>query len=272
MISQIALLYWPMKGVFVGTSGWIYKGWAGTFNPPHLVKTGELAYYATRFNTVEINATFYRLPLESMVKGWRERSPENFIFAVKGSHFITQMKKLNVDRASIKIFFDSAKLLKEKCGPILWQLPPNFRFNGERLDRFLKMAPKKYRHAVEFRHPSWYDHAETFEILRHHNAAHVPVSSTRMPMNLSVTSDFIYLRFHGLEHGAAHDYTCEELQPWAAHCRRCIDNGIDVFAYFNNDLNIRAPGNAEMFREMIIKLARKGRKSSPRHELATTDG
>ena len=240
-----------MQGVFVGTSGWIYKGWAGTFYPADRKKGAELEYYATRFNTVEINATFYRLPLPTMVKGWHERSPGNFIFAVKGSRFITQMKKLNVERQSIKVFFDRAKLLKEKCGPILWQLPPNFGFNPERLEHFLKIVPKKYHHAVEFRHPSWYEHEETFEILRKHSAAHVSVSSLRMPMNLNVTADFIYIRFHGLEHGAAHDYTQTELQPWADHCRRCVDNGIGVFAYFNNDWNTRAPINAEMFREMI---------------------
>jgi uncharacterized protein YecE (DUF72 family) len=253
-----------MQGVWVGTSGWIYKGWAGTFYPPDLVKTGELAYYATRFNTVEINATFYRLPLENMVKGWHARSPKDFVFAVKGSRFITQMKKLNVDRASIKVFFDRAKLLKEKCGPILWQLPPNFGFNGERLNSFLKIVPKKFRHAVEFRHPSWYEHAETFEILRQHNAAHVSVSSLRMPMNFNVTSDFTYIRFHGLELGAAHDYTREELQPWAGHCRRCIENGIAVFGYFNNDWNTRAPGNAEMFREMITARRKTSRRTPAR--------
>jgi len=247
-----------MKGVFVVTSGWIYKGWAGTFYPPDVRKTGELEFYATKFNTVEINATFYRLPLPSMVKGWRERSPDHFIFAVKGSRFITQMKKLNVEFKSIKVFFDRIKPLKEKCGPILWQLPPNFGFNGQRLDHFLKIVPKKFRHAVEFRHPSWYEHAETFEVLRKHGAAHVPVSSMRMPMNLNVTSDFTYIRFHGLEQGAAHDYTRAELKPWAEHCRRCLDNGIDVFAYFNNDWNTRAPGNAEMFREMITAKKKGG--------------
>jgi uncharacterized protein YecE (DUF72 family) len=161
------------------------------------------------------------------------------------------MKKLKVDRTSIKLFFDRVKLLREKGGPILWQLPPNLAFDGERLDHFLQLVPKKYRQAVEFRHPSWYEHAATFDILRKHDAAHVSVSSLRMPMNFNVTSDFIYLRFHGLEHGAAHNYTRAELQPWAEHCRRCVDNGIAVFAYFNNDWNTRAPVNAEMFREMI---------------------
>src|SRR4051812_14086477 len=100
-----------MQGVFVGTSGWIYKGWAGTFYPPSIKSPGHLAFYATKFNTVEINATFYRLPLPGMVKGWRERSPRDFVFAVKGSRFITHMKKLNVDKPSIRKFFERAKLL-----------------------------------------------------------------------------------------------------------------------------------------------------------------
>jgi uncharacterized protein YecE (DUF72 family) len=253
-----------MQGVFVGTSGWIYKGWAGTFYPPETKAPGHLEFYASKFNTVEINATFYRLPQENMVKGWYDRSPDRFVFAVKGSRFITHMKKLNVDKPSIKRFFDRARLLKEKCGPILWQLPPNFGFNGERLDSFLRAVPRKYAHGVEFRHPSWYEREETFEILRRHHAAHVSISSLRMPMNLNVTADFVYIRFHGLENGAAHDYTRKEMQPWADHCRRCLDNGIAVFVYFNNDWNTRAPLNAEVFRDMITKpqTRRRGRATA----------
>jgi uncharacterized protein YecE (DUF72 family) len=251
-----------MEQLFVGTSGWVYKGWAGSFYPDSLEKTGELAYYATKFNTVEINATFYRLPSVSMAQGWYQRSPAKFVFAVKGSRFITHLKKLNVDRPSIKNYFDRVKLLKEKCGPVLWQLPPNFGFNPERLASFLKMLPSKYRHTVEFRHPSWYEQEETFEVLRKHQAAHVSLSSLRMPMNLNLTADFAYIRFHGLENGAAHDYTREELRPWADHCRRCLENGVAVYAYFNNDWNTRAPLNAEVFREMVVST--KGRTSSQR--------
>jgi uncharacterized protein YecE (DUF72 family) len=246
------------RKVFVGTSGWSYKGWAGNFYPPELKPAQHLEFYADKFNTVEINATFYRLPLPTTVQAWQRRAPDDFLFAVKGSRFITQMKKLNVDRASIRIFFDRIKHLKEKLGPILWQLPPNLGFNAERLDHFLKIIPKKFRHAIEFRHPSWYEHDETFEILRARRAAHVSVSSLRMPMNLTVTGGFIYLRFHGLQHGPAHDYSEEELRPWAEHCRRCVAQGLDVFAYFNNDWNTRAPLNAEMFRGMIDRRRTKG--------------
>jgi uncharacterized protein YecE (DUF72 family) len=249
------LLYCGMKGeLFVGTSGWVYKEWAGVFYPEDLEKTGELAHYATHFNSVEINATFYRLPFANMVKGWYRRSPSNFIFAIKGSRFITHIKRLKVGKAAIRKFFDCAKLLKEKRGPILWQLPPNFGIkNLERLDEFLEKLPRNYRHAVEFRHPSWYESAEPFAVLKKRKAAHVSLSSLRMPMNRTVTTDFTYIRFHGLEGGARHDYTRPELKPWVEHCGELLRDKMDVFAYFNNDLNTRAPMNAELFRDMILK-------------------
>jgi uncharacterized protein YecE (DUF72 family) len=254
-----------MERLFVGTSGWIYKGWAGSFYPDDLAAGEHLAFYASHFNTVEINASFYRLPPETMARGWREKAPEGFVYAVKGSRFITHMKKLKVDRASIEIFFDRAGLLKEHLGPILWQLPPNLHFDPERLDTFLKMLPRKFRYAVEFRHPSWMA-KETFDVLRRHDAAHVGLSSMAMPMDFTTTTDFVYIRFHGLEGGFAHDYTRAELKPWAEHCRRALGDGHEVYAYFNNDANTRAPGNAKMFIGMIE--APRRRQGHARSELA----
>lgn len=246
------LLHWNMEELFVGTSGWVYKGWAGTFYPEDLAARDHLAFYASNFNTVEINASFYRLPPESMVCGWRERAPKGFIFALKGSRFITHMKKLKVERASIDIFFERAALLKEHLGPILWQLPPNLQFDPDRLDAFLSMLPKRFRYAVEFRHPSWINE-QTFDLLRKHRAAHVHLSSRAMPMDLTITADLVYIRFHGLEGGFAHDYTRNELKPWADHCRDALRDGLQVHAYFNNDANTRAPGNAKMLMAMIKK-------------------
>src|SRR5688572_14820072 len=239
-----------MEGLFVGTSGWVYKGWAGSFYPKEVPSREHLAFYASQFNTVEINASFYRLPAETMVKGWRERAPNGFIYAVKGSRFITHMKKLNVTRPSIEIFFKRARLLREHLGPILWQLPPNLHFDLKRLDTFLGKLPKRFRYAVEFRHPSWIND-ETFQLLRKHKAAHVSLSSMAMPLDLTITADFVYIRFHGLQGGFAHDYTGEELKPWAAHCRHALRDGLRVYAYFNNDANTRAPGNAKTLIEMI---------------------
>lgn len=239
-----------MNRVFVGTSGWIYKDWGGFFYPQEL-EEDRLQFYARHFNSVEINASFYRLPNPETVRGWYRRTSPEFRFAVKGSRFITHLKRLKVERASIKIFFDRARLLEDKCGPILWQLPPTLQFEPERLTTFLKILPRRFRHAVEFRHVSWYGHEETFAILRRYRAAHVWLSSQRMPVNLTSTTDFAYIRFHGLEGGAAHDYTRDELRPWAEACRRCIASDMEVHAYFNNDVNVRAPQNAKVFREML---------------------
>jgi uncharacterized protein YecE (DUF72 family) len=239
-----------MGKLFVGTSGWVYKGWAGAFYPEGLPPRKHLEFYTTRFNTVEINATFYRLPLETGVRNWHDTAPARFLYAVKGSRFITQMKKLNVEPKSIRIFFKRIRPLKEHLGPILWQLPPTLHKDAERLDKFLRQLPQQHRYAVEFRHPSWLEE-DIFKILEKRNAALVPVSSMVMPMNLRVTTDFIYIRFHGLEGGASHNYTAVELKPWAEHCKKCLHHGLDVFAYFNNDLNSRAPENARQFIAMV---------------------
>lgn len=249
--SRLPVLYSLVRRLWIGTSGWSYKSWAGgAFYPKGLASAGQLDFYATQFPTVELNTTFYRLPSATMVQGWYDRAPEGFVFAAKGSRFITQMKKLNVTEDSIAIYFERISILKEHLGPILWQLPPSFGKNTERLARFLAALPPKYRYAVEFRHPSWLD-AEVLEILRRHGAAHVPVSSKAMPMNLTLTTDFTYVRFHGLEGGAAHDYTRDELRPWAEFCRDALKSGRTVFVYFNNDIDVRAPKNAREFAEMV---------------------
>ena len=234
--------------IYIGTSGYSYKSWDKTFygDTP---KKEQLEYYATKFPTVEINATFYRLPGEGMVRGWRDRVPEDFVHAVKGSRFITHMKKLaNLDGAVDK-FFDRIAPMKERTGVILWQLPGILRKDAPRLKDFLPRLPRDYAHAFEFRHPSWYDD-EIFEILRRHKVAHVALSSLGMPMNLSVTADFIYVRFHGLEGGAAHDYTRGELEPWAEFLVEQARKKITSYVYFNNDVNVRAPENALMLMEM----------------------
>ena len=140
--------------------------------------------------------------------------------------------------------------LKEHLGPILWQLPPNMEKDLPRLDEFLAQLPRAYSYAVEFRHPSWNDE-EVLSFLKERKVAFVSVSSMRMPMNLGTTANFVYVRFHGLEPGAAHDYTRAELKPWAAHCRAALRKGLSVYAYFNNDWNVRAPKNAKELIEMI---------------------
>lgn len=234
--------------IYIGTSGWVYKEWANDFYRG-LKPREHFAYYTTQFPTVEINATFYRLPELTMVHGWRKKAPPHFIYAVKGSRFITHLKRLNDLGYGVTRFLRRIAPLEEKTGPMLWQLPPNFKPDLPRLEKFLQRLPKKYSHAVEFRHPAWFND-ETFELLARLGAASVSMSSLRMPMNFRVTADFVYIRFHGLAGGPHHDYTAEELKPWAAHIREQAATGKKVFAYFNNDLNVHAPKNATLLMEL----------------------
>lgn len=234
--------------VFIGTSGYSYKSWDKTFygdTPKHR----QIEFYATQFPTVEINATFYRLPSENMVRGWRDRVPEDFTYAIKGSRFITHMKKLAHLDGAVDRFFDRIEPMREKVGVILWQLPGILKLDPPRLEDFLAQLPADYRHALEFRHPSWYTD-EIFDLLRRHRIAHAALSSLGMPPNISVTSDVIYIRFHGLEGGAAHDYTRLELEFWADFIRGQAARHKTIYAYFNNDINVRAPENARMLMEL----------------------
>lgn len=232
-----------MSNVWIGTSGWVYKEWAGHFYPKGWPKKEEFSHYVRHFPTVEINATFYRLPTRNTVRGWHDRSPEGFIFAVKGSRYLTHIKRLKDTSRGLQKYFNRLVPLADRIGPVLWQLPPNFHQTDEhvkRLDRFLSRLPKQYRHAVEFRHPSWMNE-RTFSLLRQHMAANVWLSSLAMPADYSITSDFVYLRFHGLKGGPYHDYTPQELAPWAKQLARAARSGVPAYVYFNNDLNTRAP-------------------------------
>lgn len=239
-----------MKHVYIGTSGWSYKSWEKTFYPEDVSVANHFHFYATQFPTVEINLTFYRLPSLQMVKGWRDKAPEEFVYAVKGSRFITHMKKLRNVEEGLEKYFDRLAPMKAKVAVVLWQLPPMLKIDLERLETFLKLLPRSYCHAVEFRHHSWIN-SKTFALLRRFDIAHASVSSLGMPMDMTVTSDIVHIRFHGLENGAAHDYTRAELQPWARHIRYQAEQGKRVFAYFNNDVNVRAPENAKLLMKMV---------------------
>jgi uncharacterized protein YecE (DUF72 family) len=240
--------------IFIGTSGWSYKEWAADFYHG-LRPKDHFKFYTTQFSTVEINASFYRLPALKTVNNWREAAPKHFIFAVKGSRLITHIKRLNNLDGLLTNFIRRIRPLRRKLGPVLWQLPPNFKPDLHRLDKFLSRLPPKLSNAIEFRHPDWMTN-ETFEILRKHGTALVSVSSLGMPQDFSVTADFVYIRFHGLKKGARHDYTRAELEPWAKHIRDQVAEGRKVFAYFNNDLNVRAPKNAQM----LIRMCMEGKK------------
>ena len=235
---------------YVSTSGWSYSSWQGTFYPSGVAKTRHFEFYATHFPTVEINLTFYRLPTSNMVQNWRDKAPAGFVYAIKGSRFITHMLKLfNADEA-LGRFFSAIQPLHSKIGVILWQLPPFITKDLSRLGRFLARLPKTYDYAVEFRHLSWLS-KDVVAVLRRYRTAFVSVISCAMPMDLTVSSDLVYIRFHGLAAGAAHDYTNAELKPWADHILNKVGRGRRVFAFFNNDVIARAPANAKTLMEMI---------------------
>ena len=240
----------PRQGkIYIGTSGWSYKAWAETFYPKALKPAEHLAYYAQHFPTVEINATFYRLPEAKAVQKWHDSAPAGFVYAVKGSQSVTHYKRLKPGARSFPLLFERIETLGEHLGPVLWQLPGNFHKDAPRLAAFLKTLPAQFQHALEFRHQSWLDE-EIFSLLSQHGVALVSLSSNVMPMELTTTADFTYIRFHGLKDGPAHDYTEAELQPWAQHLRSCSRKGLSAFVYFNNDVNTRAPMNALQLTQM----------------------
>jgi uncharacterized protein YecE (DUF72 family) len=228
----------------VGTSGWSYDHWLGIFYPEHLPAKDRLAYYATRFSTVEINSTFYHLPSEQAVRAWRNAVPDGFAFAVKGSRFITHVHGLVNVESAVATFLQRMSLLGPALEVVLWQLPPNLHRNAALLDRFLGELPDgSTRHAIEFRHESWLAD-EVFSVLRKHGAAHVSVSSDVMPENRTVTSDFVYVRFHGTaRYGGA--YVGSTLEPWARFLSEQVHLDRDAYAYFNNDFEGHAPRDAE---------------------------
>jgi len=232
----------------VGTSGWSYDHWQGAFYPTGVKPSERLAWYATRFPTVEVNATFYRLPSEKVVRGWRDAVPPGFAFAVKGSRFITHYRKLVDVGDAVATFCGRLAVLGEKLRVVLWQLPPGLSRDTARLESFLGVLPGNLRHAVEFRETSWLT-SDVFEVLRARNVAHVHVSSDAMPIDLTTTADFAYVRFHGLA-GYHGEYVERALLSWGAFLCAERDKGHDAYVYFNNDANACAPRDAVRLQEM----------------------
>jgi uncharacterized protein YecE (DUF72 family) len=233
-----------MSQLRIGCSGWTYKDWKGPFYPPEVPDRARLEYYATRFDTAEINASFYRLPSEACVEGWARRAPEGFIFAWKVSRFITHNKKLKDCEDSVALVFGRMAPLDDHYGPALIQLPPQLRRNDERLAGFLKLLPKGKRHTVEFRHPSWYEPA-VFRILTDFDAALCISDHHSAPSPWEITSSWVYVRGHGPGGRYFGRYSDAELQEWARHIARWRAEGRDVYAYFDNDIKSAAPFDAE---------------------------
>jgi uncharacterized protein YecE (DUF72 family) len=222
------------KGCRIGTSGWHYKYWRGPFYPEDLALEGFLEYYAGRFQTVEINNSFYQLPQEKTLRQWRQAVPENFIFAVKASRFITHMKKLKDPQPALATFLERVKSLGEKLGPILFQLPPRWRFNPARLDDFLKALPREYRYTMEFRDPSWLND-RTYAALSEHRVAFCIYDFAGFLSPMEVTANFVYLRLHGPEGPYQGQYQTRILAGWSQAISGWLKQGKEVFCYFDND-------------------------------------
>ena len=264
----------------VGTSGWLYPPWRGVFYPPKMPHRRELEYISSKLDTVEINGTFYSLQRPESFHRWYAETPDDFTFAVKGARFITHMKKLADVEVPLANFFASGVLaLKDKLGPVLWQLPPNFGFNAERLAHFFAQLPRStgeaawlarrhderlnersyiqvdadrpLRHALEVRHKSFEVPAFP-DLLREHRISLVVADTAgRWPLLRDVTNDLVYVRLHGDVELYTSGYTDEALDKWAAEIRSWLAAGLDVQVHFDNDVKVHAPFDAMSLAEKL---------------------
>src|SRR3712207_1651997 len=237
--------------VRVGCSGWNYADWRGRFYPPGTPVRRWLAHYATRFDTVAVNSTFYRLARPEAVASWVAGTPPGFLFAVKASRYLTHMKRLtDMDRGLHRLYEGIAPLVgSPKLGPMLWQLPERFRRDDDRLAFALERLPPG-RHCFEFRHPGWFV-APVYDLLRAHGAALVYGDDPRRPFQeLELTAPWTFVRFHHGARGRRGNYSDAELRAWGARLREVREHA-EVFAYFNNDWEGFAPRNARRLRRLL---------------------
>ena len=242
-----------MARFWIGTSGWHYFHWKGSFYPEELSPQGWLGFYAGRFPTVELNASFYRQPRASTWELWRKTAPPGFRFAVKVNRFITHVKRLEDCADPLARFLEGARRLGDRLGPVLFQMPPSFHRteeNVQRLDSFVPLLPKELMHAFEFRHRSWFSE-ETMEQLRRHSVAFCSFDMVGFRCPLVATASYAYVRFHGSEARYASNYTDEMLEEWAARLRELASGLEDVFVYFNNDAWGFAVANASKLTELL---------------------
>jgi uncharacterized protein YecE (DUF72 family) len=289
----------PAK-IRIGISGWRYKPWRGTFYPSDLAQHKELAFASSHFNSIELNGSFYSLQRPQSFEKWRDGTPDDFQFSIKGSRYVTHMRRLREIEIPLANFFAQGILsLGKKLGPILWQFPPSFRFDAERLESFFELLPKtrkqaagfarrhdarmngrtstevtkdgKVRHAIEIRHESFVCE-EFIRLLRQHDIGLVVADTVEWPRLMDVTSDFVYCRLHGSEELYASGYDAKAIQEWAKRVVAWsrgeeVEDGKkasakparkkasrNVFVYFDNDMKVRAPFDAESLRTEIAHI------------------
>jgi uncharacterized protein YecE (DUF72 family) len=239
-----------MAELRVGTSGYQYDHWRGRFYPEDLPKKRWFDYYTEQFDTVEINNTFYNLPKAETFDHWREEAPPGFIYTLKYSRFGTHIKRLKDPETHVDRFVERASRLREALGPILVQLPPRWHAVPERLSDFLEAAPSEHRWAIEFRDPSWFEPG-IYDILRRHGVA-MCVHDMLEDHPREITADWVYLRFHGPTGDYGGSYSPQALSGAARRIRRHLDEGRDVYVYFNNDAEGCAVDNARDLRRYVL--------------------
>lgn len=238
------------NNIFIGTSGWSYKHWKGIFYPDSLPQSKWMNFFITKYTTVEINNSFYKLPEEQTFINWQKAVPDNFIFSVKANRFITHIKRLSNVEDILFLFLERVKLLKDNLGVILFQLPPTFKVNLEKLNGFLMLLPKQFKYTFEFRNPDWWIQ-DTFDLLRNFNAAFCIYEMPGMITPREVTSDIVYIRFHSPFDRNLKQFEMPLLMNWAEFILNCSSNGKKIYCYFNNDWFGYAIQDSEMLQEII---------------------
>jgi len=226
---------------FIGCSGWFYWHWKGRFYPKDIPQSKWFQYYAKKFDTVELNSTFYHFPKIPTAKSWYRSSPKNFVYTLKVNRFITHIKKFKNVKRLVNDFYAVGDALKEKLGCFLFQLPPSLHFNEEKLGEIISQLDLEKKNVIEFRHESWFN-KKVYDELRKNGITFCIVSSRDLPEDFVKTSDDVYIRFHGKEFWYASNYSDEELKDWARKIKK--SKAKNVWTYFNNDANAYAPKNA----------------------------
>jgi len=239
-----------MANIRIGTSGWHYKHWIGNFYPAKFPASKMLAYYDKRFDSVEINNSFYMLPKIETLSAWRNATPPNFEFAIKASRFLTHNKKLKEPENALNNFLPRAEDLGWKLGPILFQLPPKWGINLDRLWEFLQALPKYHRYTFEFREPSWLQDS-TYELLKRHNAAFCIYELAGFHSPIEITADWAYVRLHGPGGKYQGSYSQAVLQVWAKRICDWSRRLRAIYVYFDNDQAGFAAANALTLKQMV---------------------
>ncbi len=245
------------KKIYIGTSGWHYKHWIGRFYPEKISAKEQFEFYTKHFNNVEINNSFYKLPPREVFEGWYQYSPKKFTFIIKANRFITHNLKLSRPQEPITRLFNSILALKEKLGPILFQLPPKWNVNVERLRDFITALPKGHRYVFEFRNETWYTQ-EVYDVLSENNCAFCIYELAGHISPVKITADFVYVRLHGPSPNKYQgSYTKAQLQKWAKQCLDWQQRKKDVYVYFDNDQDAYAAFNAITLKDLVKQVSER---------------